>query len=113
MSLTHEEKEDLSDIIEIIYGYDSQMLSLKSNYTESTVDAVEEALVTLIECNSSMKELVVNLLGGVKFMAKGWLKRIMGQLRKHLDNEKIKFNGLGCRNMTRGNWRSAIIISTY
>ena len=113
MSLTAEEKDDLHGVIEMMFGPDSQLDSLKPNYTEQTVEVVEDALAALAKCNENMKELVVDLLGGVKFLAKGWLKKILGQLKKRMDNEKIKFNGIACRNVSMYNWHSAIVISTY
>ena len=113
MSLTHEEKDELYGVIEIMFGYDSQLESLKPNYTEETVEVVETALEALIKCNDNMKELVVGLLGGARYLAKGWLKKILGNLKKRLDSEKIKFNGIGCRNVSLYNWKSAIVISAY
>ena len=113
MSLTHEEKDELYGVIEITFGHDSQLESLKPNYTEATVEVVESAMDALIKCNENMKELVVNLLGGARYLSKGWLKKILGHLKKRLDNEKIKFNGIACRNVSLYSWKSAIVISTY
>ncbi|MCP5015425.1 MAG: hypothetical protein GY938_09100 [Ketobacter sp.] len=113
MSLSTDEKDDLMEVIEILYGYDSEIQNYKSGFNERTVEAVEEALAALIKCNDNMKSLIVDLLGGARFLAKGWLKKILGQFRKRLENEKIKFNGLACRSVVSGNWKSAIIISTY
>ncbi|MGB3620189.1 hypothetical protein FT643_18455 [Ketobacter sp. MCCC 1A13808] len=113
MSLSAEEKDDLMEVIEIIYGYDSEIQNYKNSFNDQTVDAVEDAFAALIECNNNMKSLVVDLLGGARYLVKGWLKKILGQVRKRLENEKIKFNGLACRNVVSGSWKSAIIISTY
>ena len=113
MSLSPEEKEDLMEVIEIIYGYDSQMKAYQNNFNERTVEAVEQAIAGLIQCNSSMKELVVNLLGGARYTTSGWLKKAIGALRKALDREKIKFDGIACRVVSANNWKSAIIMSTY
>ncbi len=113
MSLSPEEKDDLMDVIEIIYGYDSQMSAYKNNFNEQTVEAVEQAIAGLIKCNSDMKTLVVNLLGGAHYTTSGWLKKAIGALKKALDREKIKFNGLACRVVAANNWKSTIIMSTY
>ncbi len=113
MSLTSEEKDNLLKIIEIIYGYDSQFESYKNDFNESTVLVVEKAITALIQCNDNMKTLVSGILGGSGFIAKGWLKKVIRALSKELKKNKIKFNGLACRSVAAGNWRSAIIISTY
>ena len=66
MTLSHEEKDDLLAIIEIIYGYDSQIRNYKSSFNDATVLVVEEALAALTQCNEDMKALVVDLVGGAR-----------------------------------------------
>lgn len=113
MSLSAVEKEELMDIIEIAFGPDSSIENVKSGFNDETVDAVETALNELLECNAAMKELIVNLLGGARYPARGWLKKIIGQFRRELNNNKLKFNGAACRNTAHIKWRQAIIITTY
>lgn len=52
MTLSHEERDDLLAIIEIIYGYDSQIRNYKSSFNDATVLVVEEALAALTQCNN-------------------------------------------------------------
>lgn len=112
-SLSQDEKESLANIIEIIYGHDSQLLSMKNKYTEKTVEAVESAFEAALVCNDSMKELVTSLVGGAKLFAKGWLKRFLKEIDRKLSNDKLKFDGLACRVTAGRNWKSEIILSTY
>lgn len=111
--LSSEEKEALANIIEIIYGHDSQLLGMKDKYTEQTVEAVEKAFEAALVCNDSMKELVTSLVGGAKMLARGWLKRVLKEVDRKLSNDKLKFDGLACRVTAARNWKSEIILSTY
>ncbi len=111
--LNGEEKEALANVIEIIYGYDSELLGMKDRYTEQTIDAVENAFEAASRCNDSMKELVSSLVGGAKLMSKGWLKRVLHQMEEKLLSDKVKFDGLACRVTAARNWKTEIIMSTY
>ena len=111
--LSSDEREALTNIIEIIYGHDSEIIGMKNNFTERTVEAVESALDALLNCNDAMKELVISLVGGSKLFAKGWLKRTLKEVERALSNEKLRFDGLACRTNAARNWKSEIILSTY
>ncbi|WP_415891171.1 hypothetical protein ACMXYV_07570 [Neptuniibacter sp. SY11_33] len=113
MTLSREEKENLLAIIEIIYGYDSQIKNYKSSFNAATVDVVEKALTALTKCNENMKALVVRIVGGAGRLAKGWLRKVLKATKRMLAREKVKFNGLACRNIAAANWKSAIIMSVY
>ena len=97
-------------IIEIIYGYDSQIKNYKSSFNNATVLVVEEALAALTQCNEDMKALVVDLVGGARTLAKGWLKKVLKETKRQLSREKVKFNGLACRSVSAANWKSAIFL---
>ncbi|WP_203143110.1 hypothetical protein [Marinobacter mangrovi] len=56
MSLSMQEKEDLLDIIEIVFGNDPAIASQVSNFNDRTVAAVEDALQTLVRCNDNMRQ---------------------------------------------------------
>jgi len=60
-----------------------------------------------------MKALVVRVVGGAGRLAKGWIKRALKTTKRMLSREKVKFNGLACRNVAAANWKSAIIMSVY
>ena len=98
MSLTSEEKDSLLGVIEIIYGYNSLFESYKNDFNESTFLVVEKAITALIQCNDNMKTLVSGLIGGGSLITKGWLKKVIKILLKELKKDKIKFNGIACRN---------------
>ncbi|TBW52920.1 hypothetical protein EZI54_15610 [Marinobacter halodurans] len=112
MSLSMQEKEDLLDIIEIVFGNDPAIASQVNNFNERTVAAVEDALQTLVRCND-MRQLVLGLVGGANVMVKGWLRDIISKLRMELSSGRIQFDGLGCRVVTVNNWRNAVIMSVY
>ena len=111
--LTSEEKLSLSRILEIIYGYDSQILNLKNNYNEKTVEAVEKAFIALTKCNENMKSLVISLVGAGQLGSTGWLKQSLNEIGRTLESDRIKFDGLACRATVAGNWKSEIVMSTY
>ncbi|PIE41898.1 MAG: hypothetical protein CSA49_01365 [Gammaproteobacteria bacterium] len=112
-TLSSDEKEALANIIEIVYGHDSQIISMKDNFTESTTETVEKMLEAILTCNDSMKALVTSLVGGAGLFTKGWLKRALKGIERQLSNEKLKFDGLACRVNAARNWKTEIILSTY
>lgn len=113
MSLSNSEKEDLLIIIEVLFGHDSEIARLKDSFNVRTIEAVEEALETLVRCNANMRSLVVGLIGGAGLFVRGWLRQILSKLRSELESKRIKFDGLACKVVMAYNWRSAIIISTH
>ena len=113
MSLSDSEKEDLLKIIEVLFGHDSEISRLKDSFSVRTVEAVEEALETLVRCNANMRSLVLGLVGGASLFVRGWLRQILSKLRSELESKRINFDGLACRVVMAYNWRSAIIISTH
>lgn len=113
MSLSNSEKEDLLEIVEVLFGHDSEIARSKDSFNERTVAAVEDALESLVRCNANMRSLVVGLIGGAGLLARGWLREILSKLRRELESKRIKFDGLACRVVMAYNWKSAIIISTY
>ena len=109
--MTAIEKEELYTIIEAMFGYDSMIASAKHRFNERTVSATEEALAALIECNENMKGLLIDLVGGAKFLAKGWLKKGLSNASRLLKYKKAELNGAACRNQTKARWRNAILLS--
>ncbi|WP_250655285.1 hypothetical protein [Alkalimarinus coralli] len=109
--LTDEEKESVIDIMETIYGFDSSFRNQKSQINQQTVDALEETLSALEKCNSDMKDLVTKLVGAAAKGSEGWLRWSLKTIGKALKNEKLKFNGLACRNIV-GASRKSFIYST-
>jgi hypothetical protein len=112
-SLSNEEKQSLAKIIEVIYGQEHQLMTLKNQYNTKTVEAVEKALSAISSCNDNMKYLVTSLVGGGRLMSSGWLKRALRSFERELESNKIKFDGAGCRVSAARNWKIEIIHSTY
>lgn len=111
--LSNEEKQSLSRILEIIYGHDSELLNLKNSYNEKTVEATEKALRSLFECNENIKFLIVSLVSGLQLNASGWLKESLNEVRRTLESNRVKFDGLACRATAARNWKTEIVMSTY
>ena len=112
-ALTDEEKASVIEIIEIIYGRDSSLASLKSNVNQRTVAALEETLTLLEKCNGDMKNLIVNLIGGTAHASSGWLKRSLKALNRALKNDQIRFDGLACRSVVGGSRKTIIYGTLY
>jgi len=110
-ALTQEEKLEVIEIMETIYGYDSSLVAQKDAINEQTVEALEEAISALEKCNDDMKDLVLRLVGAAARGSKGWLRWSLKSLSRALKNEQLKFNGLACRNVI-GASRKSIIYST-
>ena len=112
-ALATDEQDSLLEIIEVIYGYNSEFHNLKRSFNERTVEVVETALNELIKCNASMKALVVDLIGGAASLTKGWLKFAIKSISYMLKSEGVKFNGLACRNQVAGLYANEIRMSIY
>ena len=83
MSLSNSEKEDLLNIIEVLFGHDSEIARLKDSFNVRTIEAVEEALETLVRCNANMRSLVVGLIGGAGlFVGQGNSQRSHSVVRR-------------------------------
>lgn len=111
--LTREEKESLLLIIEIIYGPDPTLQMQVNSFNERTVEAVEEALVALTQCNDNMKALVASLVSGGGKLTKGWLRWALKGMSYALKNDNIRFNGVACRNVIAASRQSHIQMTLY
>lgn len=112
-ALTVEEQNDLLEIIDVVFGYNSEFHSLKQFFNEKTVDVVEIALNELLRCNESMKLLIAELVGATAILTKGWLKRALNVTSYVLKNERVKLNGLGCRERVISLYSNEVRTSVY
>lgn len=112
-SLTSAEQDALARIIEVLYGYDSQIISLKKQFNVKTAEVVETAMQAMATCNDTMKKLLADLAGGGKILARGWLRKTLRAAEQKLTDEKLQLNGLGCRVSAARNWKTEIVMSTY
>src|SRR5690554_2526348 len=112
MALSNTEKDDLLKVVEVLFGHDPGIERLKDSFNTRTVETVEDALEALVRCNANMRSLVVGLIGGTGLLVRGWLREILSKLRKELESNRIKFDGLACKVVSAYNWKSAIVIST-
>lgn len=110
-ALTEDEKAKVIEIIEIIYGRDSSLASLKTNVNQRTVSVLEETLELLEKCNGDMKNLITDLIGGTAHASSGWLKRSLKTLNRELKNDQVRFDGLACRSVV-GSTRKTLIYGT-
>lgn len=93
--LTETDKRDLYEIIESTIGQDAVIRKSLSSFNERTVVVVEAMINENARCNSNMKELVVGLISGSSYIAKGWLKRSLREFNRTLKSKKVKLNGYG------------------
>ena len=89
------------------------MIVRKSAFNERTVEVVERVAEEVAECNDSVKALLSDLVGGGRILVKGKLRHLLGKLRRRLEDDKLRLNGLACRNATKYKWQGEIIRSTY
>ncbi|MEZ5507038.1 MAG: hypothetical protein R3F38_14160 [Gammaproteobacteria bacterium] len=112
MSLTHEEKDELYGVIEIMFGYDSQLESLKPNYTEETVEVVESALEALI-MQRQHEGACCGLAGWSTLPGERLAQEnSVGKPKKRLDSARSS-SMVSDAETSLYNWKSAIVISAY
>lgn len=109
MTLSEQQKKDLLSLIEFAIGVDPSITSVKSQFNSATVDVVERMIEASIECNSSMKKLVVDVVSGGKVQSRGWLKHSLSAVKFAISRSEL--NGYGCMVGTKANWKRAIITS--
>lgn len=80
----------------------------RAYFNEATVEAVEDALIRLADCNEWMKELLTDVVSGGRLAARGWLRKALKKTHKALTKDKSRWNGAGCRNFIRAFRRSEI-----
>lgn len=111
--LTPQEKNDLYAVIVETFGEESSIKACKGEFNEQTIEIVERAINESVNCNRSMKELVIGLGQSSTFIMSGWLRKSMQKFLREMKGEKIRLKGYGCWAGTMSRWRSAIIASTY
>jgi hypothetical protein len=112
--ITEEEKDDLIGMMKLLYGEDVVQTIDRNSLNENTYLQVEDALIALTRCNSHMKELITDLVGGGRRLAaRGWLKKSLKTLHKALKKDKSSWNGLACQNIIRLYRRTAIEATYY
>lgn len=109
MPLTQIEKDQLMEIIEVSFGYNSKISAFKDNFNDYTVEVVEQALEALSECSVTLKQLILSVVSVGTLMTKGWLKKFLGDVYNAIRNEKVKLSGAGCRFSTISKWQSEIV----
>ncbi len=110
LPLTDEEKDQVADILYILYG--ARILEVnKMNINRETIDALERALNAIEKCNHDMKILLAQLIGGPSLMTNGWLRKILTQIHRAITNNKIQLNGLACRVTGALYHKSAILMT--
>lgn len=108
--LSADEQDQLYVLITSIIGEDQTIKSHKPIFNETTVDVVEEMVEASIQCNTNMRKLITELVGGASVLTRGWLKRLLKTTKNSLS--RIELNGYGCLAATKARWKSAILIST-
>lgn len=94
--LSNIEQEELYSIITTVLGEDAMIKRCTYQFNDRTIAIVEDAITASIKCNSTMKELVINLAGASVIASKGWLKRVFKEFSKRLKDKSVKFSGYGC-----------------
>lgn len=108
--LSVEDKNDLYTVIVAIVGEDRSLLAYKPGFNSNTVEVVEDLISEAIKCNSNLRELVTDLLGGTRILVKGWLRRSLNESAKRV--RKMNLRGQGCMVSIKSRWKSVIILST-
>lgn len=107
--LTSGEKDALYKIISAVMGDDPSIRTRKAQFNLRTVAVVEDMVAANESCNSNMKELITDLIGGYATLSRGWLRRLLKTSKEKVN--AIDMHGYGCNVVTKSRWRSAIIIS--
>lgn len=110
--LSRQEKDDLMTVIDILFD-DSRLRSLKPNFNERTVEAVELAMEELVKCNANMKNLVTGLLVGASVLTRGWLRQSLDKIAQALSDRRLQFDGMACRNQVAINFKREIYHSAF
>lgn len=108
--LSADEQDKLYMLIASIIGEDQTIKNHKSIFNEATIDVVEDMVEANIQCNTNMRQLITELVGGASGITKGWLKKLLKTTKNSLS--RIQFNGYACLAATKARWKSAILIST-
>jgi len=109
--LTTTEQDDLYVVIASFLGEDSSIKQYKNIFSELTIKVVEDMFSAEANCNRVMKELIVGLISGGRFMSKKrWLKVSLSLISRELKAKKI--HTAACRNTIKARWKSPIISST-
>ena len=107
--LTRREQEDLLTILGLLYGSTSQFGSYAAAFNERTLEAVEELLVALKECNANIQKLLVGVVGAIALRGRGWLRRVLREVASELQKEYRVLESAPCRNTVRARGISPII----
>lgn len=106
--LTAAEKDSLYQLIRIGVGDNATIKAYRTQFNLQTVAVVETMLSELAKCNDSIKSLMQDLAGGGKTVAKGWLKKALGQAHKQI-KKSDQWNVAACRNTVASKWTTAIV----
>ncbi len=110
LPLTEKEKEQVADILYILYSATVIEVN-KKNINRETIDALEKALSSIEKCNHDMKILLAQLIGGSSLISKGWFRKTLSKIHREVTNNKIKLNGLACRVTGAIYHKSAILMT--
>lgn len=108
--LSADEQDKLYMLITSIIGEDQTIKNHKPIFNEATIEVVEDMVEANIQCNTNMRQLITELVGGASNMTKGWLKKLLKTTKKSLS--RIQLHGYGCLAATKARWKSAILVST-
>src|SRR5690606_29826629 len=103
--LTTSEKDALYILIAATLGDDPSIRSRKSQFKNRTGGVVEDMITANVDCNATMRELIVNLLGGCSMLSRGWLKRSGKTSRNRI--REMHRRRYGCLVSTKTRWKSA------
>ena len=110
--LSETEKKNLYIVIKTYLGENATIKDRMNNFSNLTVELVEEMIASHGKCNMAIQDLITRLIGGSKIpVSKGWLKRILGALSRELKTGK--FNTPACRNSLHAIYGKPIIVTTY
>ena len=107
--LSHNEKEQLYEIIAAVIGEDQSIKAYKHGFNDNTVLVVEDMIEANRLCNKNMQELVKDLLGASTVLTRGWLKKFLKASKRKVS--KTELRGYGCLASVKSRWKTAIIAS--
>jgi hypothetical protein len=112
-ALSIEEKQHLLEIIASLYGTSRQFEPYKFAFNQRTVEAVEELIVDMKECNLQMKALLEGFLDGFTLVTRGWLRKVLQKVAEEFKRNDVVLQGAACRNVIQARGVNDIVLTTF
>ena len=109
--LSNQEQKEVYEIYAMIFGEDISVKRYQRQFNEKTVYALEKAIVEISQCNSSLKELTIDIASCFSLVTRVLLKKALKYVHRSLKFNIVKVNWVGCRNTAKSPLRMAIIAS--